>query len=330
MNGLRVVFITTSDSGVLRALLASKHRLVGLVESGPRRRKQGGVEPSAAYRLARAVYRKLRRNKRGPSLGDLAADRGIAHFLLNEQSEPALEGWVRERSPDVIAIFGMSRLLKESVFSIPALGAINLHPALLPQHRGPNPFFWMYHDMDREGGATVLFVDAGEDTGDIIYQEKFPIHVGMTMIEMQKRAMEIGVRLLLQALDALAAGSFPRQPQRVTSVPARARFLRPEDDRQLIQWESWPIERVWHLLHGTQGWWAPIEPAKGWRRYSKWTVGSYSKENVTGVPGTVGRDSGGHYVVHPEGKIHVARQLDVKRLVKRLLGRPAPTRSSGS
>ncbi len=74
---------------------------------------------------------------------------------MNNGSDKNLENWVKDKKPDVIVVYSMSQLLKEYIFSILKYGTIDLHPALLPSYRGPNPHFWMYHDGIKEGGVTV-------------------------------------------------------------------------------------------------------------------------------------------------------------------------------
>lgn len=84
-----------------------------------------------------------------------------------------LESWVKSLSPDLIVVYSMSQLLKENIYSIPRFGTINLHPSYLPEYRGPNPIFWMYYNMEKQGGVTVHYIDQGEDTGNIILQKRY-------------------------------------------------------------------------------------------------------------------------------------------------------------
>jgi methionyl-tRNA formyltransferase len=231
-----------------------------------------------------------------------------------------LERFTRDVRPDVIAICGMTRLLDRSVFEVPRHGAINLHPAALPKYRGANPFFWMYYNMEREGGVTIHFVDDGEDTGDVVFEETYAIPPGARMIDTQRKAFEIGTRLLLCALDALADGSAPRRPQPRDVEHPRARRVRPDEVRELVDWEGWPLERVWHFLAGTQGWIDALGPPPGFRRHFRWRVLDYAEEACAGTPGSIARDRHGFHVVHPRGKVRLGVDYDARRFARSLLG----------
>jgi hypothetical protein len=228
---------------------------------------------------------------------------------MDRGCDGALERWVRERDPNLIVVCGMVELLRANIYTVPALGAINVHPSALPKYRGPNPTFWMYHDMDLEGGVTIHFIDDGADTGDILLQETFPIPLGMPLREMIGRTMgEIAPRLVLAAIADLAAGGTRRLPQPAASPTVRARRLAPGEARRLIDWEGWPIERVWHVLRGTGPWLGPLDPPPGRSRRSPgWIVGDYVRTPAYGgVPGAVARDADGYFVVHREGKVRLS------------------------
>ena len=319
MSGLRVVFITTSPSDILSAVLASRHSVVGIVESA------AGRTGAARAPRRNPIYRALAASRRrfapaGPTLGTVASNRGIAHYRMHAGTDAELERWTRDLGPDVIAICGMTRLLGKDVFEVPRHGAINLHPAALPKYRGANPFFWMYYNMESEGGVTVHFVDEGEDTGDVIFEDTYPIRSGTRMIEVQRTAFEIGSRLLLRALDALAGGTCPRRPQPKDVPFPRARRVEAREVRTLIDWDGWPIERVWHLLAGTQGWLDALDRPPGWRRHFRWRVGPYVPGSTDGRAGSVCRDADGYHVAHPRGKIRLSVDYDPRLFVKAVLG----------
>ena len=109
------------------------------------------------------------------SLKSFAKKEKIPYYYMNKGSDKNLENWVKCINPDIIVVYSMSQLLKENIFSIPKYGTINLHAGLLPNYRGPFPYFWMYYNTDKKGGVTVHYIDEGEDTGDIIYQEVYDI-----------------------------------------------------------------------------------------------------------------------------------------------------------
>jgi methionyl-tRNA formyltransferase len=313
-----LVFITTSASDVLSAVLASRHQVVGIVESAGGR---GGPRPHERSALRRALSASRRRIRRLPRpLAALARERGIAHYRMYKSRDPELVQWTRALRPDAIAICGMTRLLDRSVFEIPRHGAVNLHPAALPRYRGANPFFWMYYNMETEGGVTVHFVDDGEDTGDVIFEETYPIRLGARMVETQRAAFAIGIPLLLRALDALADGSCPRRPQPRDVPFPKARRVDPHEVLGLVDWKEWPIDRAWHVVAGTQSWIESLGRPPGWRKWFRWSVGPYELGPSTGSPGSIACDERGYHVVHPQGKIRLGLDYHPRNVVYRLVG----------
>jgi methionyl-tRNA formyltransferase len=242
---------------------------------------------------------------------------------------------VRERAPDLIVVCGMVELLRRPVYSIPTLGAINLHPSLLPRYRGPDPLFWAYHDMDLAGGATVHLLDDGADTGDILFQEAFRIPLGAPRGQTAGQAMGlIGPRLMFKAMDALVRGDCPRRPQPAASPTVRARRVKLDEYRRLIGWDSWPIERVWHFLRGTEPWLAALDPPPGWRSRLGWSVGECEPgRSPGGPPGSIVRDAQGHCISLPQGRIRLTvgyPRAGLGRTVlglSRLAGRRDPVRA---
>jgi len=176
MPELKVVFIGQNGLYTTEPLkkTARRHRIIGLVESAsletPRKN-----DPFATYSAERArkVYPDITGRKE--TFRVLADKYCVPLFTLKSRDQADLIRYLRGLDPDVICVASMTQLLRKEAFSIPPLGSINLHPSLLPLYRGPNPWFWQYHKMEREGGVTVHFIDEKEDSGEIIGQAPYPI-----------------------------------------------------------------------------------------------------------------------------------------------------------
>lgn len=145
---------------------------------------------------------------------------------------------------EIVCIAGFPWLLPETALTGPA---INAHPSLLPRHRGPLPFFWIYHEDDRETGVTVHGVTREIDAGDVYARSAFALERGLPVEELAKRVRVVAARLLSESLEAIGSGTaetIPQDPAEITlapRVPGRSRT---------IDWQAWPAERVWHFLHG--------------------------------------------------------------------------------
>jgi len=146
----------------------------------------------------------------------------------------------------VVASYG--RILPAVVLELPRLGvALNVHPSLLPLYRGATPLQSAIRDGRTQTGVTIIAMDAGMDTGDILVTETTPLGPTETYGELHDRLAERGAALLGRAIDQLAAGTLQRTPQSQSAVSAAeiaATATRPltKDDLK-IAWE-WPAARI--------------------------------------------------------------------------------------
>ena len=288
------------------------------MESAPRgyRTAKRSLLLRAASFFYRMVWKRL-------SLKDVAKNNDVEYRLMTSSDDAGLENWVKRLNPDVIVVHSMSQLLKEKIFSIPRYGAINLHPSMLPSYRGPNPDFWQYVDMELNPGATVHYIDEGEDTGDIIFQERVPISVGTKSPErLDKLIGQLGVTLLLRSLDAIAIGRAPRIKQAKESPTPRARSLKPEEHSAIIKWKDWSGKRVWHVLRGTELWLNALPQPSGIYVGQRWVVEEYERDaEIEGVPGRIGKVAGRYYVETKDGRVYLRREFSVKKFLIWLLKR---------
>ena len=313
MAKLRVIFIGQNGSLTTRPLhaVSGAHAIVGIVESAPRNWKPSPDGPSK-HAVRRMLGYARRRVTRPPApyksvLQTISETTRVPFFFLTRTSTESLNDFVRDLRPDVICVASMSQLLRETTYNIAELGAINLHPSPLPKYRGPNPWFWQYYNMEAAGGMTIHQMDPGEDTGDILAQETFPVELGLPFALLAERAIPIGSKLMVATLDDLASGRGHRraQPQHV-SYP-RARNVK--RDEKLVDWQQWPLERVWHVMRGTGEWLDAIPPPGGSHSGLRWQIGEMSRTPVSVAPGTFAKDRFGYYAAHPQGKIRLT--LDV-------------------
>lgn len=105
------------------------------------------------------------------------------------------------------------RMLPEIVWNMPELGTFNLHGSLLPRYRGAAPINWAVINGDTETGVTTFFLQHEIDTGNIIFQDKLPIGENETAGEIHDRMMQLGAGTVLKTVQAIEAGSVPRQAQ---------------------------------------------------------------------------------------------------------------------
>ena len=139
---------------------------------------------------------------KSPSLGIFAAKRKIPVFRINSPNARSFLKTLRELKPDLI-INQSQYILKEELLSIPPIGVLNRHNALLPRNRGRLTPFWVLFNGDKETGVSIHFVDKGIDSGKIVVQKRFPVPKNAGFWDIVKKNYEIAPAAMLEAIDKL-------------------------------------------------------------------------------------------------------------------------------
>jgi methionyl-tRNA formyltransferase len=132
--------------------------------------------------------------------------------LAPERLRDAAEALRGERA-DLFGVASYGKIVPQSILDLPALGALNVHPSLLPLYRGATPLQSQLRDGVSESGVTIIAMDAGMDTGDIVLQERSRIGEAETYGELHARFAALGAELLARACAQAAAGTLVRTPQ---------------------------------------------------------------------------------------------------------------------
>lgn len=140
---------------------------------------------------------------------------------------------------DLFALVSYGKILPRSLLDLPHLGAFNVHPSLLPKYRGATPMQTALRDGARETGVTIMLMDAGMDTGDIVLQERTPIRPDEVYGELHDRLAAFGAQALRHAIDLARSGFVMREGQRGT--PSVTRPLTKADLE--IDWR-WDAARI--------------------------------------------------------------------------------------
>jgi len=229
---MRLLFIGTGDIGLpsLEWLIgAAGHELVGVVTQ---------PDKPAGRRLALTPPRvKLRA---------LAAGLPV---LQPEKIRHAIEP-LRAFQADAAIVAAYGQLLPPAVLRLPRLGCLNLHASLLPRHRGASPIQAAIREGDAETGITVMYMDEGLDTGDVLLMKRTPILADDTGGSLHDRLAALAPRALERALGLLAAGRAPRIPQDA-ALATHCGKLRREDGR--LAWTR-PAAELERLVRAYQPW----------------------------------------------------------------------------
>jgi methionyl-tRNA formyltransferase len=139
----------------------------------------------------------------------------------------------RGLNPDLVVVAAFGQILPGEILERPELGCINVHPSLLPKYRGAAPLNWSLICGEKTTGVTIMMMDAGVDTGDIILQEETPVAEGETCDGLHDRLAGMGANLLLNTIHQIEAGTATRTPQDHQQATYAPR-LKKEDGR--IDW----------------------------------------------------------------------------------------------
>lgn len=152
--------------------------------------------------------------------------------------------------PDVIVVAAYAQKLPQAVLEIPALGCVNLHPSLLPKHRGVSPVAAAILSSDSFTGVSVMLMDVSWDTGPVLSRLQIPVSVHDTTGSLTDKLSQVGAQLLLDVLPRLAAGTMVPQPQDET-VATYSGLIKKEDGE--INWHL-PAVDIWRRVRAYQPW----------------------------------------------------------------------------
>lgn len=149
-------------------------------------------------------------------------------------------------APDLVIVAAFGQILPQSILNSPPGGCINIHPSLLPKYRGAAPINWAIINGEEKTGVTVMKMDEGMDSGDILLQEETPIGENENFGELHDRLAKMGAKQLLKTLSLLPTGDIHPEQQ----DHALATFAPPLDkETGLINWRN-DCQRIERLIRG--------------------------------------------------------------------------------
>ncbi len=234
----------------------------------------------------------------------MAAGLDVPVLRVGNLNAPDSVAALRELRPDLVVCVGWTRLLGQEVLAAPPRGCVGFHASLLPRHRGRAPVNWAIIRGETVTGNTMMLLDPGTDTGDIVDQEPVAIEPDDTCGDVYDRVADAGARMLLRHLPALLAGSAPRRPQDRTSgdlLPRRT------PEMGITGWDRTPTQVhdwVRGLAHPYPGAFTTLYG----RRLAIWQTDGPCPEDSGAPPGTIlGTDGTGVRVAARGGTVRLVR-----------------------
>lgn len=237
MAGLRLVFMGTPEFAVpaLAALEGADHRVVCVYTQPPRPAGRG------------------RRERRSP-VHDFAAECGIDVRCPGTLGIDAVQREFEALGADAAVVAAYGLMLPPAILAAPRMGCLNLHPSLLPRWRGAAPIQHAIMAGDSETGVTIIRLDEGLDTGDIVLAGTAPIAPAATAETLHDELAQLGARLMVEALAGLAEGRLEPRPQPAAGVTFAPKLTREQGE---LDWRlpAAELERRVRALNPWPGTW---------------------------------------------------------------------------
>jgi methionyl-tRNA formyltransferase len=232
LQDLRIVFMGTPEFAVgsLSALVEAGCQIVGVITAPDKLAGRG-------MKLTESAVKKY------------AVEKGL-HILQPEKlKNPAFIAALKALHADLQIVVAF-RMLPEIVWEMPPMGTINLHGSLLPQYRGAAPIHWAVMNGEKETGVTTFKLQHAIDTGDILLQKSFPIGPDETTGEVHDRMKDIGAKVLVETVKAIAENALKETQQSALSIDAALKHA-PKlfTENCVVNWNQ-SIDQIHNFIRG--------------------------------------------------------------------------------
>ncbi len=193
---MKVVFMGTPDFAVgsLKALVEAGHEIV-LVVTQPDREKGRGRE---------VQYTPVK---------EYALEQNLPVYQPQKIKTPEAVAYLRGFEADIFVVAAFGQILSQEILDMPKYGCVNVHASLLPKYRGAAPIQWSIINGDDRTGVTIMQMNAGLDTGDILTQCSIPIEADETGDSLFDKLSGLGAQLLADTLPMIEKGEATPIPQ---------------------------------------------------------------------------------------------------------------------
>lgn len=245
---MRVVFLGTPEFAVpsLKALLDPTHHdceLVGVITQPDRPAGRGHKLTPPPVRL-------------------VAEESNVPFFQPHRlRDDPEALRFLKEKKPQLVVVVAFGQILPPDFFNYPSLGSINVHASLLPRYRGAAPMAHALMNGEKETGVTIMKIDQGMDTGDILSQAAVSVGENTTGEELEDILALKGAELLIETIPGYAEGEIQARPQNHEQASYAPR-IKKEDAR--IDWNR-PAPQIHNRIRAFNPWPTAVADFRGAR-----------------------------------------------------------------
>lgn len=231
---MKLVYMGTPDFAVetLREIVAREHEVLGVVTQPDRPRGRGkSLKPTPVK--------------------EAALELGLTVYQYEDVKNPDFTELLKQLKPDAIVVVAFGQMLTREILGIPKYGCLNVHASLLPKYRGAAPIQWAIIRGEKETGVTVMRMDEGLDTGDILAEETVVLEPDETGGSLFEKLSLQGAKLLAGTLQEISRGNIHARPQPADSPTPYAAMI--QKSMGCIDWnkDAGEIER---LARGLDPW----------------------------------------------------------------------------
>ena len=231
---MRVIFMGTPDfaTGTLEEIVKAGHEVVGVVTQPDKPKGRGKTMMPTPVKETALKY-------------------NLPVYQPKKVREPEFVELLRSLKPDVMVVAAFGQIITKEILEMPKYGCINVHASLLPAYRGAAPIQWAVINGDKESGVTIMQMDEGIDTGDMIEKAVVPITEDETGGSLFDKLSHTGAKLCVKVLKDLEEGTAVREKQPEESTTPYAKMI----DKKMgeVDWKK-SAKEIEQLIRGLNPW----------------------------------------------------------------------------
>lgn len=231
---MRVIFMGTPDfaTGTLEEIVLAGHEVVGVVTQPDKPKGRGKTLMPTPVKEVAMKYE-------------------LPVYQPKKVREPEFVEILRSLKPDVMVVAAFGQIISKEILEMPKYGCINVHASLLPAYRGAAPIQWAVINGEKESGVTIMQMDEGIDTGDMIEKVVVPIAEDETGGSLFEKLSQAGAKLCVKVLKDLEEGKAVREKQPEESTTPYAKMI--DKKMGFINWEN-SAKEIEQLIRGLNPW----------------------------------------------------------------------------
>lgn len=231
---MRVIFMGTPDfaTGTLEEIVKAGHEVVGVVTQPDKPKGRGKTMMPTPVKETALKY-------------------NLPVYQPRKVREPEFVELLRSLKPDVMVVAAFGQIITKEILEMPKYGCINVHASLLPAYRGAAPIQWAVINGDKESGVTIMQMDEGIDTGDMIEKAVVPIAEDETGGSLFDKLSHTGAKLCVKVLKDLEEGTAVGEKQPEESTRPYAKMI----DKKMgeVDWKK-SAKEIEQLIRGLNPW----------------------------------------------------------------------------